>query len=354
MSKSTLNLNSNNSTNQELINSSFNHQVLFGEEENHLELRTDNSSYPYLLLSELTDEDLKQIQDIHSYSLSIVKQIPNKEYSVCFKNNDNIINLFKVPRQDYLSKTRLFLEYEIFRVALIDYYKIHYPTVDTSSELFQQALIHIKRNFTTHRSIFKHISSSVKFTKQLLSSSFDETIDQPFEVYNDVIVFGFDSNELRVIYKDSNEKCLWKKLILSSVRLQQIVYGEAERNLESINTFFKKMVSFSNKSIHNSIIEHESFSEAKHELNEIHQLFKSGNPLQFSESILDSVIPFFRFRNYDEAMKVISYFDLLTPSIVSRTDPTHFWVDMKYPVLSLPNILQAIQDKLISTSYQEA
>ena len=312
--------------------------------------------YPYNVLSTFKDDELKQMEDIYTYSVSLAEHIPRRNFEVaCYDEENNLTGVIKPMHVNYVQLSQEFLEYEIFQLAFTDYYKEHYPSVNTESDEFKRCLIRLKRTFILHKGIatIPTNDNKTRLTKLLLASSFDDTTDQPFEIYDNVAILGFNSNDLRVIHNSRTHEHLWEQLILDSVRLQRIVYGEAERTLESVNTFFKQMLENSYKSINKSIEDKETYEQALEHLNEILTVFKSGNPLLFTENILNQVIVRFRFKNYNEAKQVIQWFDTIVEPTSSRTDLTKFWMFEKHEIPTLATILQLLQLKALKSKYNK-
>ena len=291
-------------------------------------------------ISELTDNQLKSIDDIHKYvnsirqSNALLTESIDLNASMCF---DSYIHDSQLA-----IKT---LEYDVFIVALKDYYKLHYQAVNVESEGFNEMLKLLKRYFSPQMRFVKP-KPSIRLCQMLMSN----LVNEQFETLNrtnvyDVLKLGFDAQHLmyspasiELSNHNTNEQ-LWFQLLLNSTQAQRLIYDEAKRTLNSIASKFERYIRSSIELVNYG-------NKSSVSLYDLLFRFSQGNST-YNYSMLSNVIPLFKFTNYAEALKVISWFDMLTPLSVSRTDLHDFWLIQKQDWMNISNMLERIQTALV-------
>lgn len=304
-------------------------------------------------ISNLNDTQLTSIVNIHDYAYELEKKIYANDLdlsktvdlcaSMCFDNH-----MYEV------SIAIEMLESDIFNLALKDYYKLHYPSINTESAEFNNALMKVKRHYK-HRTAFRKLRSQTQ-SMRLCQMIMSNTVNLNFDSYdrvdvNDCLMFGFDSHDLsyapaamKSLVDNSKSEQLWFQLLLNSSRVQKLIQDEAKSTLSSIVGRFKFLIQVSSEIVKNEITTIIDAHDIR--LYDLLYNFSQGNS-SYSYLMLSSAIPMFKFTNYNEAMHMIEWFDALTPLTVDRLELSNFWITREQEWLNVPDMLERIQSTMI-------
>lgn len=288
------------------------------------------------LFSEITDEQLMSYESINSLVDELYEKCPQQDMSSINLMDTIDMNIFPSYREDI----RRIAEVEIFTLALTNYYKQHYPAVSTESDEFRHVITEIRKRYKSQTSLSRPKGNTYLF-RSLISNDRNIYINH-VKPFDDVMLFGYIYHELNVPYKKperDNKEPLWYNILFNSSQLQRFVHEEAERTLESVVSHLNHDITLSIELIKRNETENKTFDS---DLYEILYSFAQGYS-SYNKVMLNAIVPVFSFKNYNEALKVIEWFDLLTPIEIDRTDLVKFWLLQKYNHLTIDSILDSIQ-----------